>query len=252
MRTAESVTSRKNQLLVHLHKLQSSRAYREQTREFCGDGIKLLDEALRHCPGLHTVIACEGLDLPELPESVRLVRVPDTLMQSVSSMKTPQGVIFLCRMPEPEPVRIDPGSLILDGIQDPGNLGTILRTADALDIPVVLSDGCADPYSEKTVRASMGAVLRTRPQTASTEEIIACCGSHAIPLAVTALSSDALDIRECPLSDFATVIGSEGRGVRREYLDAADRQIIIPMNPRCESLNAAIAAAIVMWEMRRS
>ena len=251
MRTEEHITSRKNQLFVHLHKLQTSRSYREQTRQFCGDGIKLLDEAVRHFPGLHTVIACEGLDLPALPEKVRLVRVPETLMQSVSSMKTPQGVIFLCELPAPAPLRVVPGSLILDGIQDPGNLGTILRTADALDVPVVLSDGCADPYAEKTVRASMGAVLRTRPQSAAAEEIIAACRAADIPLAVTALSPDARDIRECALSDFAAVIGSEGQGVRQAFLAAADRQIIIPMAPRCESLNAAIAAAIVMWEMRR-
>ena len=172
-------------------------------------------------------------------------------MQSVSTMKTPQGVIFLCELPEPEPLRVVPGSLILDGIQDPGNLGTILRTADALEVPVVLADGCADPYSEKTVRASMGAILRTQPQTAAAEEIISACRAAGIPLAITALSSDALDIRECPLSDCATVIGSEGQGVRQAFLDAAERRIIIPMHPRCESLNAAVAAAIVMWELRR-
>ena len=251
MRAEEYITSRKNRLFVHLRRLQSSRSYREETGQFCADGIKLLDEALRHFPGLHTVIACEGLALPELPESVRLVRVPDSLMQSISTMKTPQGVIFLCRLPEPKPLRIAPGSLILDGIQDPGNLGTILRTADALDVRVALSDGCADPYSEKTVRASMGAVLRTQPRMASAEEIIAHCRDRGIPLAATALSEQAGDIRSCPLSECAVVIGSEGQGIRREYLSAAQRQIIIPMNPRCESLNAAVAAAIVMWEMKR-
>ena len=251
MRTGDSITSRKNQLFVHLRKLQTSRSYREETRQFCGDGIKLLDEAVRHFPGLHTVIACEGLDLPELPESVRLVRVPEALMQSVSTMKTPQGVIFLCHMPEPKPLAIVPGSLILDGVQDPGNLGTILRTADALDIPVILSDGCADPYSEKTVRASMGAVLRTQPRMAAAEEIIACCRAHGISLAATALSDQSRDLRECPLRTCAVVIGSEGQGIRQEFLAASSRQIIIPMNPRCESLNAAVAAAIVMWEMRR-
>lgn len=251
MRTEAYLTSRKNQLFVHLHKLQNSRAYREETRQFCADGIKLLDEALRHYSGLHTVIACEGMDLPELPESVRLVRVPEGLMQSISSMRTPQGVIFLCDLPESAPLRLTPGCLILDGIQDPGNLGTILRTADALEVPAVLADGCADPYAEKTVRASMGAVLRTVPQAASAEEIIGTCRTAGIPLAVTALSPDAQDLRDCPLSECAIVIGSEGQGVRQAFLDAADRRVIIPMHPRCESLNAAAAAAIVMWEMRR-
>ena len=172
-------------------------------------------------------------------------------MKSISAQEQPQGVMFLCRLPEKKPLRMTGGSLILDGIQDPGNLGTILRTADALDVPVVLSDGCADPYSDKTVRASMGAVFRTQPQQASREEILAYCAAKSIPVAVTALSERASDIREADLSACATVIGSEGRGVCSEFLQAAQQELIIPMNPRCESLNAAVAATIVMWQMKR-
>ncbi len=249
---SERLTSRQNPLFVHLHKLQTSRSYRAETRQFCADGVKLLDEAVRWYPGLRTVIACDGLALPDLSEDVRIVRVPERLMQSISSMRTPQGVIFLCDLPEAKPLGIKPGSLILDGIQDPGNLGTILRTADALDVPVVLSGGCADPYGEKTVRASMGAVLRTVPQIAEISEILAYCDGHKIPLAVTALSDRAEDLRSVRLCDYAVVIGSEGQGVRAEYLENAKKELIIPMSERCESLNAAVAAGIVMWEMRRS
>ena len=247
----EYVTSRQNRLFVHLKKLQTSRAYREKTRQFCGDGTKLLEEAVQWYPGLHTVIACEALALPALPACVRVVRVPERLMQSLSTMRSPQGTIFLCHMPEPTPLDIRPGSLILDGIQDPGNLGTILRTADALDVPVVLTDGCADPYSEKTVRASMGAVLRTQPGQANAEKIIVYCKAHSIPIATAALSERAVDLREAALKDCTVVIGSEGQGVRRQFLDESDSLVIIPMHKHCESLNAAIAATIVMWEMRR-
>ena len=248
---SERLTSRQNPLFVHLHKLQTSRAYRAETRQFCADGVKLLEEAVRWYPGLHTVIACDGLALPALPDGVRLVRVPERLMQSISSMRAPQGVIFLCDLPEEKPFAVSPGSLILDGIQDPGNLGTILRTADALDVPVVLSDGCADPYGEKTVRASMGAVLRTQPQGAGTDEILAYCAEKNVPLAATALSDGAADLRAAEPDRYAIVIGSEGQGVREAFLRHAQKHIIIPMQPRCESLNAAVAAAIVMWEMRR-
>lgn len=139
--------------------------------------------------------------------------------------------------------------LLLDGIQDPGNLGTILRTADALDVPVALLEGCADPYSHKVVRASMGAVFRRDTIQTSWEQAAAACKDAGIPIGVTALSSRAQDLRRAPLHTMAVVIGSEGQGVRREILDAADRELIIPMNPHCESLNAAIAAAIVMWQM---
>ena len=248
---SERLTSRQNPLFIHLHKLQTSRSYRAETRQFCADGVKLLDEAVRWHPGLRTVIACDGLELPALPAGVRLVRVPERLMQSISSMRAPQGVIFLCDQPEEKSLCVVPGSLILDGIQDPGNLGTILRTADALDVPVILSDGCADPYGEKTVRASMGAVLRTTPQSATTEQILSYCAENAVPLAATALSTRAEDLRRIDLRDYAVVIGSEGQGVRQAFIESAQKELIIPMQERCESLNAAVASAIVLWEMRR-
>ena len=142
--------------------------------------------------------------------------------------------------------------LLLDGIQDPGNLGTILRTADALDIPVALLDGCADPFSHKVVRASMGAVFRNVPVQVSWQEAVQACKDAGIPVAVTALSERAEDLRHARLGQMAVVIGSEGQGVRKELLEAAQTELIIPMNPRCESLNAAIAAAIVMWQMKQT
>lgn len=142
------------------------------------------------------------------------------------------------------------GMLLLDRIQDPGNLGTILRTADAFDLPVLLTNGCADPFSEKTVRASMGAVFRRPPQSAPMEDVLRVCHAAGIPIAATALSDTACDLREVDLKRHLVVIGSEGQGICPELLAASDRQIIIPMQPRCESLNAAVAAAIVLWQMR--
>ena len=171
-------------------------------------------------------------------------------MVSISPMETPQGALFLCRLPEKKEFTPKPGMLLLDGIQDPGNLGTILRTADALEIPVALLEGCADPYSHKVVRASMGAVFRTVPVQTTWEQAKAACLKETIPVAVTALSERAEDIRTASVENMAVVIGSEGQGVRKEILDAAQAELIIPMNPNCESLNAAIAAAIVMWQMK--
>ena len=171
-------------------------------------------------------------------------------MTSISPMATPQGAVFLCRLPRQADFAPAPGMLLLDGIQDPGNLGTILRTADALDVPVGLLEGCADPYSHKVVRASMGAVFRTQVVTTDWRAAQERCKQAGVPIAVTALSDRAVDIRSADLGTMAVVIGSEGQGVRREILEAADRQLIIPMNPHCESLNAAVAAAIAMWQMK--
>lgn len=246
----ERITSRKNPLLQQVRRLISSKKERENTGLFVADGVKLLDEAVKWYNGLDTVILTEDVSV-NLPEGVRVVVVPEDVMASISPMEAPQGALFICRMPQKTAFVPKPGMLLLDGIQDPGNIGTILRTADALDIPVALLEGCADPYNHKTVRASMGAVFRTPVLQTTWEEASNACKAAKIPVAVTALSDRAEDLRSARLINMAVVIGSEGRGVRKEILDAADGELIIPMNPRCESLNAAIAAAIVMWQMKQ-
>ena len=244
----ERISSRKNPLLQQVKKLLTSKKERENTGLFVADGTKLLAEAVKYYPGLDTVILSDGVEA-QIPEHVRLVRVPDDVMAYISPMETPQGALFICRLPEKREFTPKPGMLLLDGIQDPGNMGTILRTADALSVPVALLEGCADPYSHKVVRASMGAVFRTPVFQTTWAEAKAACEQAGIPVGVTALSDRAKDLRKADLRQMAVVIGSEGRGVRQEILNAADAELIIPMNPRCESLNAAIAASIVMWEM---
>ena len=243
------ISSRKNPLLQQVKKLLSSKKEREKAGLFVADGTKLLEEAVKYCDGLDTVILSDGVEA-NVPEGVKVIRVPGDVMESISPMEAPQGALFLCRLPEKTAFRPKPGMLLLDGIQDPGNIGTILRTADALEIPVVLLEGCADPYSHKVVRSTMGAVFRTGVVSTTWAEASAACKAAGIPIAVTALTDRAEDIRHADLTKMAVVIGSEGRGVRKEVLDAADAELIIPMNPRCESLNAAIAAAIVMWQMK--
>ena len=244
------ITSRKNPYLQQVRKLLSSRKERESTGLFAADGTKLLQEAVQYFSGLDTVILSEGVQA-RVPESVRVIRVPEDVMASVSPMETPQGAVFVCRLPQPIAFVPAAPMLLLDGIQDPGNLGTILRTADAMNVKVALLEGCADPYSHKVVRASMGAVLRTQPVQTTWEEASRALAAEGIPVAVTALSDASVDIRSASIDQMAVVIGSEGQGVRQCILEAANRQLIIPMNPHCESLNAAVAAAIVAWQMRQ-
>ena len=243
------IESRKNPLLQQVKKLLGSKKEREAAGLFVGDGTKLLEEAGKYYPGLHTGILADGVEA-QGPEHGRLIRVSGEIMQSISPMETPQGALFLCRLPERKAFVPKAGMLLLDGIQDPGNVGTILRTADALEIPVALLEGCADPYSHKVVRSSMGAVFRSDVIQTTWEEAQSACREAGIPVAVTALSDRAEDIRNADLTQMAVVIGSEGRGGRPQILENADAELIIPMNPRCESLNAAVAATIVMWQMK--
>lgn len=244
----ERITSRKNPLLVQVKKLLASRSAREAEGCFVSDGTKLLQEAIRFCPGLETVILSDGVEA-EIPNGVRLVRVPQDVMASVSPMAAPQGALFVCRkVPQPPFVPVK-GMILLDGIQDPGNLGTILRTADALGVPAALLEGCADPYSHKVIRASMGAVFRTPPVTVSWETARRALTDAGIPTAAAALDARAESLRRADPGSMAVVIGSEGQGIRREILEQTDYRLIIPMTPDCESLNAGAAAAIVMWQM---
>ena len=250
--TRQIISSRKNPLLQHVRKLLQSRAYRQEQGQFAADGTKLLEEAVKWIPHLlQTVLVTEKAEICPLPDHVQLVQIPDDVMAQISPMETPQGALFVCRLPSFEAVPELCGSLVLDGIQDPGNLGTILRTADALDVPVFLTPGCADAYNPKTVRAAMGALFRRLPQWLTHEDVVRLCRERGTKLYVTALSDRAKDLRGVSLTETAVVIGSEGRGVGEYFLSHADGELIIPMHERCESLNAAVAAAIVLWEMKR-
>lgn len=246
----EQITSRQNTLLTRLVRLQNSKKYRQEQGLFVGDGTKLLEEAIRWAPEqLRAVVLQEGVECPQLPEHVRAVQVPRQLMGQISQMEAPEGALFLAELPERKEAVVTPSCLVLDGIQDPGNVGTILRTADALDVPVIMTEGCCDPYNPKTVRATMGAAFRTPPGYLSREELVRQCREADIPLLATALSEQSEDVRHKNLRAAAVVIGSEGRGVSPMLLEASDGQLMIPMHPRCESLNASVAAAIVLWQM---
>ena len=162
----EHITSRQNALMTHIRKLSASRAYRRASGEYLCDGVKLLEEALRWNAPLKTVVLSECVDAPTLPSGVRAVRVPADVMRSISPMETPQGALFTVRLPDTALPETLSGAhyLVLDGVQDPGNVGTILRTADAFDCDgVFIVNACADPYSPKTARATMGAVFMTSP-----------------------------------------------------------------------------------------
>ena len=140
----------------------------------------------------------------------------------------------------------------LDGVQDPGNVGTIWRAADAFGADgLILCSGCADPWSPKTVRSTMGAVFRLPVYEGTLRDAAERLAAACIPLYAAALRENTEDIRDVPLDQAAVIIGSEGRGVSDEALALCQKTVRIPMRARCESLNAAVAASVVLWEMAR-
>ncbi len=250
----EIISSRSNALCTHIRKLASSASYRKEKGEFLCDSPKLLKEALLWGAEILCVVFTEGMEVPALPDSVRLVCVAGDLMESISPMKAPQGVLFTCRMtgenlPDVLP---DKHYVVLDGVQDPGNVGTILRSLDAFDADgMILLNGCADLYNPKTVRATMGALFRRKVWNCTAAELKATLDKSNMPLYGAALRDDTVDAREADYTCAAVAIGSEGRGLSEEVLAMCHRTIRIPMSERCESLNAAIAASVLLWEMYR-
>ena len=243
------ITSRKNEKAVHMKKLGSSKEYRRICGEFLCDGGKLLQEAVKWKAGIRWVFTCG--DVPEgLPEGARVFQVTREVIEAVSPLKTPQDVVFSVAMPERHEACGLSGAVILENMQDPGNVGTMIRTANAFGIDtVVLVGSCADPWSAKTVRASMGAVFRQRIAELTHEELRGMRGD--VPIIGAALRRDARDLREADLAGCAVAIGNEGGGLTEELLSMCSGSVIIPMRPECESLNAAAAAAVIMWEMSR-
>lgn len=248
---AERITSRTNPLMSHIRKLSSSRSYRRETGEYIGDGVKLLEEAVKWGAPLTAVVFTEGVELPALPEGVRVVEVPGDVMRSISPMEAPQGALFTARLPDDEFPEVLPGRryIALEGVQDPGNVGTILRTADAYEADgVILLSGCADLYNPKTVRSAMGALFRSTVWSGTLDRLRSAADNAGLPLLGAALREDTIDAREADLKNAVILIGSEGRGLSEAALAACHKTIRIPMGARCESLNAAIAAATLLWE----
>ena len=251
----ERITSRTNALCTHIRKLVSSASYRRSSGEFLCDSPKLLEEALLRGAALRTVVCTEHTELPALPAGVRQVEVPEDVMRSISPMETPQGVLAVCAMPARQLPQVLEGRryVVLDGVQDPGNVGTILRTADAFRADgVILVNACADLYNPKTVRATMGAVFRCPVWSCDVETLKTLLVRSGLPLYGAALRSDTVDARTLDYSRCAIAIGSEGRGLSQAMLDVCDQTALIPMSEHCESLNAAAAATVLLWEAARN
>ena len=247
----EEITSRDNPRIRLVRRLMESKRAREKEGRFCCEGEKLLEEALAAGVSVEQVFLSQ--DLPEERQREReapTFLVPSSLMRQMSGVESPQGVLFVCRAPAPRKDLPAGACLVLEDVRDPGNVGTILRTAEAFSLPVVLTGNCAELYNPKVVRSTMGSVFRCQVFHLSRPELWEALEERSIPLYAAALSESARDIRQVDLKRAAVAIGNEARGVSPELLEYSRGQVIIPIQG-AESLNAGVAAALCMWEMRR-
>jgi len=247
----QKITSRKNPLCAHLRNLATSKSYRDECGEYICDGKKLLEEAAACGAEIKTVITSSGIPFP-VPVDTRVFFAQRGLIDSLSPLKNAQDTLFTCVMPEEKDFAHTNGThILLDNVQDPGNVGTILRTANAFGIKsVILTGGCADTHNPKTIRATMGAIFRQDVYRMDLPELTKL-RNKGFRFIGAALHEDCADISSVRLDDSIISIGSEGRGLSEAVLSLCDEKIKIPVVPECDSLNAAVAAAIIMWEATR-
>lgn len=256
------IESRQNAALKHIARLQRDKKYRLACGELVGEGEKLLYEAMQSGMRLQTVIMRDsGLDslaraqcYQAEQQGARLYQTSPELFALACDAVTPQGVVFSCAVPEYDIAALHKAQrlLLLDGVQDPGNLGTILRTAEAFAIDaVILCAGTADFTAPKVVRATMGALFRQPIYRLPLAQAVEAARQAALPIYAAALTQEAVPIAQCACTSAAVIIGSEGHGVSQAALALCDKAVILPMAGRAESLNAGIAAAIFMWEMSK-
>ena len=244
----EKITSRGNPLCVHIRKLGKSNSYRERHGQFLCDGGKLLDEAIAAGADVVTILTTGNIP-QNRPAGASLYHVAEDLMDSLSLLKTPQDVLFVCRIKESSDFDYTKGThILLDNIQDPGNVGTIIRSAFAFGMDsIILTDDSADVYNPKSVRASMGAIFR-QPIVRKTNDEIHEIRKAGVKFIGTSNSTRAADARQADFSNAIIILGNEGSGVSYNLLALCSEVVRIPLSPDCESLNVAIAASILMWE----
>lgn len=242
------LTSKNNPLIKETATLKDKKG-RKTHGLFLVEGKKMFSECLTSGLEIERVFLAESY-LEELPSlSLETVRVSDDVFRFLSDEKTPQGVLCRVRIPMREMVAPTGKCLLLDGVSDPGNVGTILRTANAAGYrEVYLTETCADPYSPKSVRASMSGLFFTKLYFGTREEILSVL--DGTPIVVADMDGENVFSFQAP-EKFALVIGNEANGVSEETLKKANYTVKIPMRETQESLNAGVSAGILMYMLNR-
>ena len=267
----EIITSSQNKY-VSLARVLSDRKQRQKSSLYRFDGVKLMCEAIVKGARIDFLLLSEsaydtvtsraselyGVDLEAL--DCKKICVCDDVFEKISEENSPEGVITVAKFDENRHRTLDRDGmdvtegenvLLLESVRDPGNVGAILRTAAAFSVDrVIIGRDCADIYNSKTLRASMGAVFSMRiDRVESVSDAVRSIRSKGRRVFAAALDDRAVRLgRERFLPGDCVVIGNEGHGLSRDVLEACDASVYIPMSDGVESLNAAVAASVLMWE----
>jgi TrmH family RNA methyltransferase len=234
------LTSPENPEIKNLRKLLNDASYRREQKALVCEGFKILQFA----KNVRTLYAREDIVLPESLQRLRHRYIAKNLFDALSDTENPQGLMTVCARPQPAKYSEKKRYIFLDRLQDPGNLGTIIRTAAAFGLDgLIYNKGCVDVFAPKVVRASMGAVFTLDLLAA---EITGLAG-NIIAADLHGVAPENLHIN----GGFVLAIGSEGQGLATEVLQRASQKVSLPIQPnKAESLNAAVAAGILLYLLR--
>ncbi len=255
------ISSKDNPLIKHIIKLNKSSKYRRVNGEFIAEGLRVCRDAALSDAKISALIITDSAQ-DKYAEDTALLSdkadktyvVSESVFEHICDTKSPQGVLCIIKTLDNPflfgKIKSNGKFLALDNIQDPSNLGTILRTAEAIGIDgIIMSADTCDIYSPKVVRGSMGAVFRV-PYTVVSSIAEFLSEHKELNSYAAVVDSDAYSVTEIGFTEpCVAVIGNEGNGLKPETVESCDKKITIPMKGRAESLNASIAAGIIIWEM---
>jgi len=255
------ITSKDNEIVKNIKKLKEKK-YRDEENKFIVEGIKMVEEAINENAKISKVVICEdcindGSIKQELLYEIAkhdCIYVSEKVFATITDVTTPQGILAVIEKENGEDsISYDEDIIVvLDGIQDPGNLGTILRTLDSVNLKqIILSEKTADPYNPKVVRSTMGAIYRVNMiRSKNIIDTLKNMKKHKYDVVATSLQTDKT-IYDIDYKKKVIIIGNEANGVSNEVLELANKKVKIPMLGKTESLNAAVATGIILYEYVR-
>lgn len=249
------IESVKNERVKAWKKLHTRKG-REKAGLFLIEGFHLVEEAMKAGVDMEAILIKEGVSLSFSAEiNGDMIVVNEAVLNVLSETKTPQGVMAVCRMKKGENMpRLNEGIfLLVDRVQDPGNLGTMIRTADSAGATaIVLGEGTVDLYNDKVIRSSQGSLFHLPIYRGKNLlDVIDELKQNQIPVYGTALQGASRYEQIEKQQSFALLVGNEGEGVSEELLQATDQNIYIPIYGKAESLNVAVATGILLYSLRK-
>ena len=242
------ITSKANSVVKNAKKLHQKK-YRKST--YLIEGWHLFEETVQAGVTIEKIFALESYR-DQLSAFPQIVWVSEEILRDLADSQTPQGIVAVVQKEEVGQVDFSQGKfLFLEDVQDPGNVGTIIRTADAAGFTgVIVSDKSADIYSLKTLRSMQGSHFHLPIYRMSSQRLLEGAKEAGIPVLATTLSKDSVDYRELPpIENFVLVMGNEGQGISPLMAESADQLVHISMKGQAESLNVAVAAGILIFHL---